>query len=65
MGLALVYLGEHYVIDVMVGSLITLYSWYAARTWMLSVFPAIWRFLQGRLRWRSRSSDQQPANTGA
>ncbi len=65
MGTALVYLGEHYVIDVVVGSAITLYSWYAARTWMLDVFPAVWRFFQGRLRWRSRASDQQPADTGA
>ncbi len=33
MGLALVYLGEHYVIDVVVGALVTSYGWYAAGAW--------------------------------
>ncbi len=65
MGFALVYLGEHYVIDVVIGSLIALYSWFAARTWMTGVFPAIWRMFQGRLWWRTRPSSQQPADTGA
>jgi membrane-associated phospholipid phosphatase len=65
MGMALVYLGEHYVIDVVIGSLITLYSWYAGRTWMLEVFPAFRRFVQGRIRWRSSTSSERPAGTGA
>ena len=34
MGLALVYLGEHYVVDVVAGCLITSYSWYAAGAWL-------------------------------
>ena len=33
MGLALVYLGEHYVIDVLVGAVVTSYGWYAAGAW--------------------------------
>lgn len=34
MGLALVYLGEHYVVDVVAGGAITAYSWHAARSWL-------------------------------
>jgi hypothetical protein len=60
MGFALVYLGEHYVIDVTAGALITAYSWRAARSWMLSVFPAILRVLQ-RLAVKLRPSLQEPA----
>ncbi|MDQ3167757.1 MAG: phosphatase PAP2 family protein [Chloroflexota bacterium] len=33
MGLALVYLGEHYIIDVLVGALVTSYGWYTAGAW--------------------------------
>lgn len=33
MGLALVYLGEHYVIDIVVGVLVTSYAWYTAGAW--------------------------------
>lgn len=33
MGLALVYLGEHYVIDIVVGVLVTSYGWYTAGAW--------------------------------
>lgn len=33
MGFALVYLGEHYVVDVVVGMLVTSYSWYTAGAW--------------------------------
>ena len=64
MGLALVYLGEHYVIDILVGCAITAYSWRAARGWMLGIFPSIRRFLQRRTG-RGTAADQQPANTGA
>lgn len=34
MGVALVYLGEHYVVDVVVGGAITAYSWHAAGSWL-------------------------------
>ncbi len=34
MGLALVYLGEHYVVDIIVGGAVTAYSWHAAGTWL-------------------------------
>jgi membrane-associated phospholipid phosphatase len=61
MGLALVYLGEHYVIDVLAGSLITAYSWRAARGWMLEVFPSIRRFLQRRSTGSRDSVEGQPA----
>ena len=45
MGYALVYLGEHYVVDVAVGMLITAYGWFAAGTWIRRVAPV----LTGRL----------------
>jgi hypothetical protein len=41
MGLALVYLGEHYVIDVIVGGLVTTYGWFAARAWLNRVAPVL------------------------
>ena len=41
MGLALVYLGEHYVIDIVAGCLITSYSWYAAGAWLKRFAPAL------------------------
>ncbi len=68
MGLALVYLGEHYIIDIVVGCAIAGYSWRAARTWMLSIFPAIRRVLSGRIRSGSDapdSADQRPAGSSA
>lgn len=34
MGAALVYLGEHYVIDIIVGGMVTTYAWYATKAWM-------------------------------
>jgi len=34
MGLALVYMGEHYVIDVFVGGLVTSYSWLVTGEWL-------------------------------
>lgn len=34
MGLALVYMGEHYVIDVLVGGAVTTYSWYVVGAWL-------------------------------
>ena len=41
MGLALVYLGEHYVIDVAVGMLIAAYGWFAAGIWLTRVAPVL------------------------
>lgn len=34
MGAALVYMGEHYIIDLIVGGMVTTYSWYATKSWM-------------------------------
>lgn len=34
MGAALVYMGEHYVIDIVVGGMVTTFSWYATKRWM-------------------------------
>jgi membrane-associated phospholipid phosphatase len=39
MGAALVYLGEHYVIDIVVGGLVTSYGWFAAKAWLARVAP--------------------------
>jgi hypothetical protein len=41
MAYSLVYLGEHYVVDVTVGVLITTYAWFAAGTWMARVSPYV------------------------
>jgi membrane-associated phospholipid phosphatase len=41
MGYALVYLGEHYVIDVVVGCAIALYAWVAIGVWARRVAPAL------------------------
>ena len=41
MGLALVYLGEHYVVDIVVGMLIAAYGWFAASLWLARVAPVI------------------------
>lgn len=35
MGAALVYMGEHYIIDILVGGSVTTYSWFATRRWVL------------------------------
>ena len=34
MAVSLVYTGEHYVIDVVIGSLVATYGWFAAGTWL-------------------------------
>lgn len=34
MGAALVYMGEHYVIDIIVGGMVTTYSWFVTKAWM-------------------------------
>ena len=41
MGLALVYLGEHYVIDVLVGTLVAAYGWFAAGAWLARLGPLV------------------------
>jgi hypothetical protein len=41
MAFALVYLGEHYAVDVTVGILITTYAWLAAGTWMNRIAPFV------------------------
>jgi membrane-associated phospholipid phosphatase len=47
MGYSLIYLGEHYFVDVMVGVLITTYAWYASGTWLRRVYPIARRFMPG------------------
>ncbi len=61
MGLALVYLGEHYVIDIIAGCLVTAYGWHAAGTWMLRVFPMFRRVIPQR--GTGQQSNQSPAGT--
>jgi hypothetical protein len=34
MGAALVYMGEHYIIDILVGGSVTTYCWFASKAWM-------------------------------
>lgn len=34
MAAALVYLGEHYIIDIVVGGMVTTFAWYATKRWM-------------------------------
>jgi membrane-associated phospholipid phosphatase len=41
MGFSLVYLGEHYVVDILAGCAITAYAWFAAGTWLRKVAPAM------------------------
>lgn len=43
MGFSLIYLGEHYFVDVTAGTLITTYAWFASGTWIRRVAPAISR----------------------
>lgn len=62
MGLALVYLGEHYVIDVLVGCGITAYCWRAAGSWMPRVFP-MFRRLVPRRNPGPRPGRQSPVGT--
>lgn len=45
MGFSLIYLGEHYFVDVTAGTLITIYAWYASGTWIRRVAPAVSRSL--------------------
>lgn len=43
MGYSLIYLGEHYFVDIIAGCLITIYGWVAAGTWLKRVAPALSR----------------------
>lgn len=45
MGLALVYLGEHFVTDLFVGVLCAGYGWYAAGAWLDVAAPLVWQRL--------------------
>ncbi len=57
MGLALVYLGEHYVVDVLVGMLVTAYGWFAAGVWLGRVAPVLRsRFARPALREAARGA---------
>lgn len=48
MATALVYLGEHYVVDVAVGVLVAAYGWYAVGSWLNLVAPLVnQRFSRG------------------
>jgi hypothetical protein len=47
MGYSLVYLGEHFVLDIVVGSLIAAYGWYAAGTWIRRLSPLVRSMLRG------------------
>lgn len=47
MAVALVYLGEHYVVDIAVGMLITAYAWFAAGFWLERVAPVLRRVRGG------------------
>lgn len=41
MGTALVYLGEHYVVDIAVGMLVAAYGWFAAGSWLNLIAPLV------------------------
>lgn len=49
MGFSLVYTGEHYVIDIVVGSALAIYAYVMADRWMSSIIPmlqVVWRHLR-------------------
>jgi membrane-associated phospholipid phosphatase len=50
MGLALVYLGEHFVIDLFVGTICAAYGWYAACAWLDKAAPLVWQPRSSRSR---------------
>lgn len=41
MGAALVYMGEHYIIDVIVGGAVTTYCWFVTKMWMAKHEPVV------------------------
>jgi membrane-associated phospholipid phosphatase len=66
MGLALVYMGEHYVVDVLAGAIVTSIGWLAAGWWIRSgrsIIPA-WRrgtAVEEVERWPAKVRTGQPA----
>ena len=60
MGFGLIYLGEHYFTDVVVGSSIASYGWWASGAWVRQIGPRV----EAQLKARGKS-DQSPAPTGA
>jgi membrane-associated phospholipid phosphatase len=63
MACALVYLGEHYVVDVTVGILITTYAWVAAGTWMNRVAPFVFSKLTQEATGLSQERRPEPVPT--
>jgi len=59
MAVALVYLGEHYVVDIAVGVLITAYAWFAAGFWLERIAPVL-----RRARARGETPGPRPALPG-
>jgi membrane-associated phospholipid phosphatase len=47
MGFSLIYLGEHFFLDVIAGVLITTYGWYTADTWFKRLSPLVQSFRSG------------------
>jgi membrane-associated phospholipid phosphatase len=60
MGFSLIYLGEHYFVDVVVGVLIAIYGWIAAGTWLGRVAPVFWQ--RYTLAWRPSFVRRIPAS---
>ncbi len=60
MGLALVYLGEHYVTDIVVGSAVASYGWWAAGAWVRQVAPRVNAQFESR-----RATGQSASGTNA
>lgn len=54
MGVALVYMGEHYVIDVIAGGMVATAGWMLARVWIARVSPAFMSRRIVRPGWSSR-----------
>lgn len=60
MGLALIYLGEHYFIDIAVGAMIATYSWFASGAWLNRIAPVAMRNRRGEW-YIGDAADQQPS----
>lgn len=56
MAFSLIYLGEHYFVDVVAGALVTTYGWVAAGVWIRHVAPALSRSYE-----RPRPSSTAPS----
>jgi len=54
MGIALVYMGEHYVIDIIAGGAVTSAGWMLARIWTERVSPSLIARRITRPGWSSR-----------